>query len=124
MTDRLYKQLEAFAICGSRREDFRLAEIDSPEKILEVREFLLRTEYATAWIAGRTGVCPFRDYVWGEDVQERPMNYTNWRKTPAPGDITDTEWCQAGIIVSDNPPAKWELVHQDSLHHALCELYK
>ncbi|CAG7704981.1 unnamed protein product [Allacma fusca] len=79
MTDRLYKQLEAFAICGNRREDFRLAEIDSPEKSLEVRKFLLRTEYGTAWPAGRTAACPFRDYVWGKDGQERPMNYTNWR---------------------------------------------
>ncbi|CAG7730363.1 unnamed protein product [Allacma fusca] len=78
-------------------------------------------EYGTAWIAGRPGACPFRDYVWGKDGG-RPMNYTNWRKTPAPSDINESEWCDLGVIVRDSPPAKWDLVRQGTLHHVLCEL--
>ncbi|CAG7698772.1 unnamed protein product [Allacma fusca] len=114
MTDRLYKQTDGFEICCNWRKEFRLAEIDSAGKSREVREFLFRN-------AGRPGACPFRDYVWGKDGG-KPMNYTNWRKTPAPGDINEAEWCDLGVIVRDSPPAKWDLVRQDTLHHVLCEL--
>ncbi|CAG7698774.1 unnamed protein product [Allacma fusca] len=123
LTNRAYKQLEGFEICRNRRDDFRLAEIDSAKKSEHVKEYLLRHEYTTAWTAGRTGACPFRDYVWGKD-DERPINYTNWKKTPAPGDVSEAEWHESGIIVRESPLGKWDLVHRQALHPVLCELYK
>ncbi|CAG7825524.1 unnamed protein product [Allacma fusca] len=77
-------------------------------------------KYTTAWTAGRTGPYPFRDYVWGKD-DERTINYTNWKKTLAPGDISEAEWHESGIIklFRNGPVAYFQRTHLVSWYCAL-----